>query len=73
MKKSNRGLRKRSSYKSDSGIKGKSFAEGKNVDAKVDAVDLKSVDRYLVDAAAYITITKVTKEYPIPVINGIAF
>ena len=39
----------------------------KNVDAKVDAVDLKSVDRYLVDAAAYITITKVTKEYPIPV------
>ena len=27
--KSNRGLRKRSSYKSDSGIKGKSFAEGK--------------------------------------------
>ena len=36
----------------------------KNVDAKVDAVDLKSVDRYLVDAAAYITI---------PVINGIAF
>ena len=45
----------------------------KNVDAKVDAVDLKSVDRYLVDAAAYITITKVTKEYPIPVINGIAF
>lgn len=45
----------------------------KNVDAKVDAVDLKSVDRCLVDAAAYITITKVTKEYPIPVINGIAF
>ena len=45
----------------------------KNVDAKVEAVDLKSVDRYLVDAAAYITITKVTKEYPIPVINGIAF
>ena len=38
----------------------------KNVDAKVDAVDLKSVDRYLVDAAAYITITKVTKEYPNP-------
>ena len=29
------------------------------VDAKVEAVDLKSVDRYLADAAAYITITKV--------------
>ena len=28
---------------------------------------------YLTDAVAYIAITKVTKEYPIPVINGIAF
>lgn len=45
----------------------------KGVDAKVEAVDLKSVDRYLVDAAAYITITKVNKEYSVPVINGIAF
>lgn len=45
----------------------------KGVGAKVEAVDLKSVDRYLTDAAAYITITKVTKEYPVPVINGIAF
>lgn len=43
------------------------------VDAVVEAVDLKSVDRYLKDAAAYIAITKVTKEYDIPVINGIAF
>ncbi len=45
----------------------------KKVDAQVEAVDLKSVDRYLVDACAYITITKVTKEYNVPVINGIAF
>ena len=45
----------------------------RKVDAVVEAVDLKSVDRYLTDAAAYIAITKVTKEYPIPVINGIAF
>ncbi len=45
----------------------------KNVDAKVEAVDLKSVDRYLTDACAYIAITKVKKEYSIPVINGIAF
>lgn len=43
------------------------------IDAKVEAVDLKSVDRYLVDAAAYISITKLNKEYDIPVINGIAF
>lgn len=45
----------------------------KGVDAKVEAVDLKSVDRYLKDACAYITITKISKEYPVPVINGIAF
>lgn len=45
----------------------------KGVDAQVEAVDLKSVDRYLVDAAAYITITKINNEYNVPVINGIAF
>ncbi|MEF2608648.1 MAG: PTS sugar transporter subunit IIB [Faecalicoccus sp.] len=45
----------------------------RNVDATVEAVDLKSVDRYLKDAVAYIAITKVTKEFDIPVINGIAF
>lgn len=45
----------------------------KGVDARVEAVDLKSVDRHLKDAAAYITITKVSKQYDVPVINGIAF
>ncbi len=45
----------------------------RKVDAKVEAVDLKSVERYMNDAVAYIAITKVNKEYPIPVINGIAF
>lgn len=45
----------------------------KNIDAQVEAVDLKSVDRYMDSSAAYITITKTTQEYPIPVINGIAF
>lgn len=44
-----------------------------NVDAVVEAVDLKSVERYMDSSVAYITITKTTKEYPIPVINGIAF
>lgn len=43
------------------------------VDASVEAVDLKSVDRYMEGSAAYITIVKNSKEYPIPVINGIAF
>lgn len=43
------------------------------IDAKVDAVDMKSVDRYLKNAAAYITIIRDKKEYPLPVIDGIAF
>jgi PTS system galactitol-specific IIB component len=43
------------------------------VDAQVLAVDIKSVDRYIDGSVAYIAITKVNKEYPIPVINGIAF
>ena len=37
-----------------------------HIDADVQAVDLKSVDRHLEGAAAYITIV-------LPVINGIAF
>lgn len=40
---------------------------------KVEVVDLKSLDSHIRDSAAYIAITKVDKEYPIPVINGIAF
>ena len=44
-----------------------------NVPAEVLAVDIKSVDRYIAGSVAYIAITKVDKEYPIPVINGIAF
>ena len=43
------------------------------VDAVVEAVDLKSVDRHLTDAAAYITIVREQREHPVPVINGIAF
>lgn len=45
----------------------------KGIDAAVEAVDLKSVDRYMDGSAAYITIVKNTEVYPIPVINGIAF
>ena len=43
------------------------------VDAAVEAVDLKSVDRHLAAAAAYITIVREKKERDIPTINGIAF
>ena len=43
------------------------------IDAEVEAVDLKSVDRHLKDAAAYITIMRDKKTYDLPVIDGIAF
>ena len=43
------------------------------VEAEVEAVDLKSVDRRLTNAAAYITIVREAKERDIPMINGIAF
>ena len=42
-------------------------------DIKVEVVDLKSVDSHIKSSAAYIAITKVEKQYSIPVINGIAF
>lgn len=44
-----------------------------NINADVNAVDLKSVDRHLKDAAAYVTIVREAKERDIPMINGIAF
>ncbi len=43
------------------------------INAEVNAVDLKSVDRHLADAAAYVTIVREAKERDIPMINGIAF
>lgn len=43
------------------------------IDAEVEAVDLKSVDRHLKGAAAYITIIRDKKIYDVPVIDGIAF
>ena len=43
------------------------------INADVQAVDLKSVDRHLEGAAAYITIVREIKQRDIPVINGIAF
>lgn len=62
-----------SSNISDSSKQGKSSFKENNIPAEVLAVDIKSVDRYIAGSCAYIAITKVTKEYPIPVINGIAF
>ncbi|WP_085247723.1 PTS sugar transporter subunit IIB [Gilliamella mensalis] len=46
----------------------------RNIDEiKVEVVDLKSVDTHIKNSAAYIAITKIEKQYPIAVINGIAF
>lgn len=47
--------------------------ENNQNDIKVEVIDLKSLDFHIKDSAAYIAITKVDKQYPIPVINGIAF
>ena len=54
---------------------GSGVATSQTVASKVNRLlkDIKSVDRYIAGSCAYIAITKVTKEYPIPVINGIAF
>jgi len=44
------------------------------IDAEVEAVDLKSVERHLKGAAAYITIVREkNKTYGVPVVDGIAF
>ena len=41
----------------------------------VEAVDMKSLDRYLAgpDVAGYVYITRPLKDYKVPVYNGIAF
>lgn len=45
----------------------------KGVRAKVEAVDIKSLDTYIKSSDVYISITKAGKEYDIPTLNGIAF
>lgn len=51
----------------------KRMLEEKKVSADVQVINLREVDRYIDGSAAYISIVKNTKEYPIPVINGLAF
>jgi len=45
----------------------------RNIRATVEAVDIKSLDTHIKTSAVYVAITKPQKEYPIPVVNGIAF
>ncbi|MTW85980.1 PTS galactitol transporter subunit IIB [Virgibacillus dakarensis] len=51
----------------------KRILEEKKVRADVQAVDIKSLDNYIKSSDVYISITKNTKEYDIPTLNGIAF
>lgn len=45
----------------------------KNVKAEVEAVDMKSLEQHLKGADAYISIVKPSKDYGVPVFNGISF
>jgi len=45
----------------------------RKVNAVVDAVDIKSIDTHIKQCDVYIAITAPTKEYPVPILNGIAF
>ncbi|GGB58622.1 PTS galactitol transporter subunit IIB [Lentibacillus populi] len=51
----------------------KRVLEEKKVRADVQAVDIKSLENYIKSSDVYISITKNTKEYDIPTLNGIAF
>ena len=51
----------------------KRLLQDKKVAADIEVINLRDVDRYIDGSAAYISIVKNQKEYPIPVINGLAF
>jgi PTS system galactitol-specific IIB component len=58
---------------SHSTLKSESILTEKKINAVVDAVDIKSLDQYVKQSDVYISITKPTKTYNIPTLNGIAF
>ncbi len=45
----------------------------KKINAHVDAVDIKSISTHIKQCDAYIAITAPKTDYPVPVLNGIAF
>jgi PTS system galactitol-specific IIB component len=51
----------------------KGILDKNNVRANVEAVDIKSLDQYIKTSDVYISITKPSKQYNIPTLNGIAF
>lgn len=51
----------------------KRILDDNKIKANVEAVDIKSLDSYIKSADVYVSITKGSKEYDIPTLNGIAF
>lgn len=47
--------------------------EKRNVKASIEAVDMKSLDYHIKSADAYVSIVKPSKDYGVPVYNGISF
>ncbi|EUJ45330.1 PTS sugar transporter subunit IIB [Listeria riparia] len=45
----------------------------RGVKVNVEAVDIKSLEQHIRTSDAYVAITKPSKEYDIPTLNGIAF
>lgn len=45
----------------------------KKIKSTVEAVDIKSLDKFIKDADVYVSIVRTNKSFQIPVINGIAF
>lgn len=45
----------------------------RKINAKVDAINIKSLDTEMRDCVAYISIIKTGKKYAVPEIDGIAF
>ncbi|MFT8708331.1 MAG: PTS sugar transporter subunit IIB [Sporolactobacillus sp.] len=45
----------------------------KKINSVVEAVDIKSLDKFIKGADVYVSIVRTNKKFDIPVINGIAF
>ncbi|MDQ0174952.1 PTS sugar transporter subunit IIB [Bacillus chungangensis] len=51
----------------------KKILEDNQIRANVEAIDIKSLEQHIKTSDIYVSITKPTKDYDIPTLNGIAF
>lgn len=51
----------------------KKILEDNQIKANVEAIDIKSLEQHIKTSDIYVSITKPTKDYDIPTLNGIAF